>query len=148
MTAITLCTTEHAAKLLPLVERCHEESGIESTEESREAAVLPLLEGSPLGAAWVLGLVRAPVGYIVVTFSWSLELGGMVGAIDELWVRPSVRRRGIATEALHGISGALSDGGVQALNLQVPEGAETALRLFRRAGFQPREGNLAMSRRL
>lgn len=148
MTQINLCAVEDADRLLQLVARCHEERGLETTEEHRQTALMPLLEGSPLGAAWMFGPLRAPVGYLVMSFSWSLEFGGMSGWIDELWIRPSVRGRGIASEALHGVSSALRDGGLRALHFHADREAEATRRLFLRNGFAVQEDACLMTRRM
>ena len=97
-TAIHLATPQDAPRLLTLIEAFHAEVSISSTPQTREAALMPLLEGSPLGAAWLFGPAKAPVGYTVVAFGWSIEMGGMDAMIDELYIRPSVRKRGIAGE--------------------------------------------------
>lgn len=148
MTQITLCTTEDAARLLALVTRMHEELGLATTEESREAALSPLLEGSPLGAVWIFGPARAPVGYVVVTFGWSLETGGMDATVDEIWVRPSVRRRGIASEALYEIGRALKAADVTALRAVIDGGDAAAEGLCRSAGLSARDGAVVLSRSL
>lgn len=147
-TAIHLATPEDAARLLPLVEAFHAEVGIASTAEAREAALMPLLEGSPLGAAWLFGPAKAPVGYTVVAFGWSIEMGGMDAMIDELFIRPSVRKRGIASEVLMAIAASLSDVGVKALHLEVDAGDEAAQRLYARAHFKLRDHNHLMTRML
>ena len=71
--ALHLAQTPDADRLEALVAACHAETGITQTEEERRAALLPLLEGSPHGAIYLIGPARAPVGYIVLTFGWSLE---------------------------------------------------------------------------
>ena len=72
-TAIHLATPAELEPLLALVARFHDEMGIPSDDTLRRAAVAPLLEGSPLGAAYLFGPARAPIGYVIVTFGWSLE---------------------------------------------------------------------------
>ncbi|SLN19276.1 GNAT family N-acetyltransferase [Roseisalinus antarcticus] len=139
MTAIRLCSPEDAGSVLPLVARFHEEYGLDTTEEHREMALTPLLEGSPLGAVWIFGPARAPVGYMVVTFSWSLAMGGMDAYLDEIYIRPSVRGRGIASEALHAVGKALREGNVRALHLEVDRSAPATQRLFEKAGFRLRD---------
>lgn len=123
-------------RVLPMVARCHADMGVDSTEESRLAAVQPLLEGSPLGAIWLIGPKMSPVGYVAVGFGWSIELGGMDGFIDELWVRDKVRGRGMGSEALAALQKALGEAGVKALHLEVAN--EGASRIYRRAGFKSR----------
>ena len=91
--ALTLASLGHRDRLLPLVAAFHAEAGIETSEVQRADGITPLLEGSPHGAAYLIGPARAPIGYIVVSFGWSLEFGGMDGFIDELFIRPGVRER-------------------------------------------------------
>ena len=100
MTQLTFATPEHLESVLRLVADFHREEGIEQDDTTLRSAVLPLLEGSPHGAIYIAGPVRAPIGYIVVTFGWSLEFGGMDGFVDEIYIRPGVRGRGLGTELL------------------------------------------------
>ena len=96
----------------------------------------------------LIGPRRAPVGYIAVTFGWSIEFGGLDGIVDELYIRPAVRKRGMGSEALHGISMALRDAGVRALHLEVDRDNDTAQRLYGRTGFQARDRYMLMTRKL
>ena len=146
--ALTLGKPEHLRSLLPLCAAFHAEEGISSTEESRIAALTPLLEGSPYGAIYIIGPARAPIGYVVICFGWSVEFGGLDAIVDELFVRPSVRGRGIATEALISLPNALSAFGLRAIHLEVDRENEAAVKLYRRSGFQTRERYMFMSREL
>lgn len=144
--ALHLAGPDDLARVLTLVEAFHAEAGIASDEAGRRAGVSPLLEGSPYGAVYIIGPTRAPIGYVVVTFGWSVEFGGMDGFVDEIWVRPAVRGRGIATEVLIELPRALADAGLKALHLEVDRGDETARRLYERAGFRPRDRYILMTR--
>ena len=124
-------------RLEPMVAAYHAHEGIESDEAHRAAALSPLLEGSPLGAIWLIGPAIAPVGYVVVAFGWSIELGGMEGFIDEIFIREKVRGRGMATEALGLLIPALAEAGVRALHLEVAQDSP-ARRLYARSGFEDR----------
>jgi ribosomal protein S18 acetylase RimI-like enzyme len=148
MTAINLAKPDDFPRIDAMVARFHDEMGIASTDDSRNAALSPLLDGSPLGAIYILGPVKAPVGYVVITFGWSVEFGGMDGFIDEIWIRPSVRRRGLATEALLSLSHALSGAGLRALHLEVRKDDESTQRLYRKNNCAPREEYLLMSKSL
>ncbi|MGR3636500.1 MAG: GNAT family N-acetyltransferase [Shimia sp.] len=147
-TALHLANEADFAKLEPLVEAFHAEMQIASDTDGRVAGLLPLLRGSPYGAAYLLGPRRAPVGYIVVTFGWSVEFGGMDAFIDEVYIRPTVRGRGMATEALIGLAKALESVDVCALHLEVDRSDETAQKLYLRAGFKSRERYMLMTRKL
>lgn len=146
--ALTLGTTEHLDRLLGLVEAFHAEAGITSTAEMRHAGIAPLLAGLPYGCAYLIGPPRAPIGYIVITFGWSVKYGGLDGIIDELFIRPGVRGRGIASEALVALPRALAGAGLRAIHLEVGTTNAQAIKLYRRAGFSPRDGYMFMSKTL
>jgi ribosomal protein S18 acetylase RimI-like enzyme len=147
-TALHLARPDHIEALLPLVAAFHDESAIAQSEEMRRAAILPLLEGSPLGAVYLIGPKRAPIGYIIITFGWSVEFGGMEAFVDELYIRPAVRGRGIATEVLSALPTALGQAGVQAIHLELDRDNATAQKLYVRSGFRPRERYMLMTRKL
>jgi len=144
--SLHLATPEDLAKLMPLVAGFHAEQGHEGEPELLQEALLPLLEGSPHGAVWLIGLRRAPVGHVMVSFGWSLELGGLSAHVQELFIRPAVRRRGMGGEALHLLGQALKQGGVRELLLAADPGDETLTRFWRRARFQPQPRSLLMRR--
>lgn len=143
---LTLATSEHFDRLMPLVAAFHSEEGLTLTDQAREDGLRPLLEGIPHGAAYLIGPSRAPIGYIVVTFGWSIEFGGMDGFVDELYVRPGVRGRGVAGEVLISLPRALAGAGLKALHLEVGHKNENAARLYKRAGFELRDGYHLMTR--
>lgn len=146
--ALTLATPEHFARLNALVAAFHAEEGINLSDDARSAGLQPLLDGIPHGAAYLIGPARAPIGYVVVTFGWSIEFGGMDGFVDEIFIRPGVRGRGIATEVLLALPRALGEAGVKALHLEVATDNTTAQRLYARAGFRLRDGYHLMTRML
>jgi len=145
-TAIHLATPQDTDRLLPLVAAFHDEYGLDTTDAGRATALAPLLDGSPLGAAWLFGPAMAPTGYVIITFGWSMELGGMEAFVDELYIRPNVRKRGIASEVLAAISGSLKDVGVTALHLEVDRTDAATQRLYTRAHFQLRDRFALMTR--
>jgi len=145
-TAITLATPADAPKLLGLVAAFHTEYGLDLDNAQREAALMPLLDRSPLGAAWLFGPSLSPTGYVIITFGWSIELGGMDAFVDELYVRPNVRKRGIASEVLSAIAASLRDVGVRALHLEVDREDASVQRLYTRAHFKMRDRFALMTR--
>ena len=137
-----LAATGDLERLLPMVAAYHAYEGIAQDDDTRRAALTPLLEGSPHGAVWFIGPRIAPVGYVAVAFGWSIELGGMEGFIDELFIREAVRGRGMATEALATLIPSLEAAGVRALHLEVDPQNEGARRIYARAGFADRPFSL------
>ncbi len=98
MTALTLAKPDDIDRIVPLIAAFHAEMNIDQSDAKRRAAVQPLLDGSPHGAIYIAGPVRAPIGYAAISFGWSLEFGGLDGILDEIYIRPGVRGRGIGSD--------------------------------------------------
>lgn len=148
MSALRLATPDDLDRLMSLVERFHAEAGIDQDDDTRRTALVPLLDGSPHGAIWMVGPRSAPVGYIAVTFTWSIELGGLDAMVDEFFIREKVRGRGMGSEALAALARALSGQGLRALHLEVARDNATAQRLYGRLGFASRDRYHLMTRLL
>lgn len=144
--ALHLAKEADIDRLMPLVAAFHVEAGLESTETSRHDALAPLLQGSPHGAVYLIGPSRGPIGYIVVTFGWSVEFGGLDGFIDEIYIRSGVRGRGVGAEVITSLVAMLKSVGMKALHLEVDPQNERALRLYNRCHFKARDGYQLMSR--
>lgn len=147
-TALHLAGPADLDRLTGLVRSFHAERQFSQTDAERAAALAPLLEGSPHGVAYLIGPARAPIGYVIVTFGWSIEFGGMDGFIDEIYIRSAVRGRGIASEVLTALPAALAKAGLKALHLAVDRANEPVQRLYQRSGFSARADYMLMSRRL
>lgn len=146
--ALTLAKPEHLNSLTALVAAFHAEENITMSDEALTAGISPLLDGIPHGVAYLIGPPRAPIGYVVITFGWSVEFGGLDAIIDELYIRPGVRGRGIASEALIALPRALAGGGLRAIHLEVDRDNAAAVKLYRRAGFRERDRYMFMSKTL
>ena len=146
--ALRLARPDDVDRLMGLVSAFHAEMGLQGDDKDRRTALMPLLQGIPHGCVYLIGPTRAPLGYIIITFGWSVEFGGMDGFVDEIYIRPAVRGRGIATEVLLELPKALAAGGLRALHLEVDRHDEKAQGLYRRTGFTPRETYMLMSRKL
>ncbi|MEO0569021.1 MAG: GNAT family N-acetyltransferase [Pseudomonadota bacterium] len=147
MTRLTLASTDDLDRVLPLVAAFHAEMGIEQGDETRRAALAPLLDGSPHGCVYLAGPSRAPVGYAAVSFGWSIEFGGLDGYLDELYIRQGVRGRGLATELLTALPETLAEAGLRAMHLEVSRTNAKTIELYRKRRFEPREQYMLMSRR-
>nr|WP_253913243.1 GNAT family N-acetyltransferase [Pseudoruegeria sp. HB172150] len=134
-----LAGEDDLVRLLPLIEAYHAFEGIQQDDETRRTAVLPMLQGSPHGAIWLIGLRRAPVGYIAISFGWSIELGGMDSFIDEFFIRENVRGRGMGTEVLTTLLPQLAQAGVKAVHLEVSPENANARKIYAARGFKVRD---------
>jgi ribosomal protein S18 acetylase RimI-like enzyme len=146
--ALHLCNPDDMARLAPLVAAFHDETGLVSDDAHRQGAIAPLLSGSPLGAVYLIGPRKAPIGYIVITFGWSLEFGGMEGFIDEFYIRPGVRGRGVGSEVLSALLPTLGDVGLTALHLEVNADDARLQGFYGKHRFKSRDRFHLMTRKL
>ena len=147
-TQIHLAKPGDLDRLEPLVAAFHAEMGLDTDEAHRRAALMPLLDGSPHGAVYIAGPRRAPVGYAAVAWGWSIEFGGLDGYLDEFYVRPGVRGRGIGTEMITALCKVLGAAGVTGLSLEVDRADEAVRALYRKLGWVERDRYILMTRHL
>jgi ribosomal protein S18 acetylase RimI-like enzyme len=70
-------------------------------DEAWAARAFEAMIGQPAyGAVWVIESAGVPVGHAVLSVRFAMEFGGLSGYIDDLFVRPSHRRQGMASVAL------------------------------------------------
>ena len=107
------------------------------------AHALAAVVGDPtLGRVFVIELGAEPAGYVVLSLGFSLEFLGRDAFVDELYVVPEHRGRGLGLAALRELESVATGLGVKALHLEVGPDNESALGLYRRAGFEDRRHRL------
>lgn len=148
MSAIRLAKPSDIDRLLPLVEGFHAFSGFDTDDIHRRQALEPLLQGSPHGAVYLIGPNSAPVGYLVISFGWSVEFGGLDVILDEFYVRERVRGRGMGSDALRSLILTLKQYGVVAMSLEIDKTQNTARSIYEKLGFRLRESYGYMSLRV
>lgn len=75
------------------------------------------------------------VGYIVLTFGYSLEYRGRDAMIDEFYIRETYRGQGVGKKTIQFIENVCQDLGIQAVHLEVERENQKAQNLYRQAGF-------------
>jgi ribosomal protein S18 acetylase RimI-like enzyme len=117
-----------------------------ANEATAGAAIRQLLSDQTLGRVWLIRSGQETVGYLALTFVFSIEFGGRCAFIDELFVDAAHRGRGIGKEAVRQVCEVEGPTlGVRALFLEVSEKNVAASGLYRAIGFVRREYGL-MSR--
>jgi diamine N-acetyltransferase len=108
-----------------------------------------LLSDRSIGRAWLVffGPTEKPVGYVIVTFGFDLEFGGMRATLTDLYLEPASRGGGIGTAALVLIEKTCQELGMGAIELLVETDNTEAQGLYRKAGFK-RHTRYVMSKRL
>ena len=99
------------------------------------AALIPLLENSNFGRAWIILDEGSPVGYAILCFGYSLEWLGRDAFVDEIFLRESHRDRGWGKLTMDFLETAARELGIRTLHLGVVPGNERALHLYEKVGF-------------
>jgi GNAT superfamily N-acetyltransferase len=105
-------------------------------EHAARTALEQLLREHTLGRIWLITAEDEAIGYIVVTFGYSLEYHGRDAFIDELFVVASHRNRGVGTKAMQFVLDQCLDLGIHALHLEVERSNVAGQALYQNAGFE------------
>ena len=85
----------------------------------------------------LLGLVdERPAAVAYLAWTWTLEHGGRVGWLEELYVRPEHRNGGVGTALLSDACRRARESGCLAIDLEVESGHARAIRLYERHAFR------------
>ena len=98
-------------------------------------ALLHLIATLSLGRVWLIKLDDALVGYCVVVHFFSLEYGGQIAILDELYVVPEQRGKQLGTHALAHVEAYARANAMAAVTLEVDHANVRARRLYERSGF-------------
>jgi diamine N-acetyltransferase len=128
-------SAQDLGNLLELMREFYGEAGYSLNADRARAALLPLLAPGELGEVWLAELDGQVAGHLVLTFCYSMEYGGRSAFIDDLFVRPVLRNRGVG-RALVGHARAMCEElGVRAMHLEVARTNGPAQAIYRGAGF-------------
>ena len=128
-------------QLLALVRHYWDYERIPDFEALRVELLLQRLLAAPhLGAAWVAEAQGRLSGYLVAVTVLSLEHGGLMAEIDELFVLPEARTQGVGSQLLAAAEAALAARGCVRLQLQLGVKNSAARAFYERRGYASRAG--------
>jgi ribosomal protein S18 acetylase RimI-like enzyme len=129
------------AVLVGLMREFYAESGYTLVEAQATAAFEALLARPELGRIWVVEREGEATGYIVVTFVFAMEHGGLAAVVDDFFVRPEVRGAGLGKAALAAARRACEELGARAMRVEVGADNDRAQAVYRSAGFETLPGH-------
>jgi GNAT superfamily N-acetyltransferase len=88
-------------------------------EAAVHAALEELLAAPALGRVWLIEVDKRPAGYVVLTFGFSLESRGRDALVDELYLIPDYRGRGIGRWVMGQMEVEARAGGLSRIYLEV-----------------------------
>lgn len=137
-----LATEADADVLLGMMREYYAYDGHAYDEARARIALLDFLREPTFGRTWLICDPDTPVGYMVLTFGYSLEYLGRDAFIDEFFLLPTHRGRGWGRAALNFVEDAARAVGVRAIHLEVVRANTTAKEVYLRSGYIDHEHSL------
>ena len=137
--AVTQAGPADRAGLLALLAAQMAEHDIDTDDQRLGAAIDAVLADPSLGvllAAWSGGIA---VGVAYLSYLFSLEHAGRSAWLDELYVTPAYRSRGIGQKLLHAAIAHARSHACVAIDLEVEAAHTRAANLYKREGFHPHQ---------
>lgn len=104
-------------------------------EENFAKTVDLVLAGSPYADAYLFEVDGKAAGYALTAKTHSNEAGGLVLWLEEAYILPAFRGRGLGGAFLEFLAKDYPEE-IARIRLEVSDGNEGAVRLYRRAGFK------------
>ncbi len=114
-----------------------EEHHIQVRSDDLEKAIAAVIDDENLGFFLVAKKGHKIIGVAYVSYNWTLEHGGKSAWLEELYVIPEWRNRGVGQSLLSAVIRRARACGCAAIDLEVDQSHAQAENLYRRAGFSP-----------
>jgi GNAT superfamily N-acetyltransferase len=111
------------------------EGNYELDAERASGAFAAILGDERLGYIWIIDAEHKDVGHAVLTLRYAMEYAGLVGCLDDLYVQPGWRDKGLSTAALFEIRRFCESAGIRAMTVEVGHINSPAQSVYRRVGF-------------
>jgi len=113
----------------------YSEAGYNLDRALAERAFAAILADERLGYVWLINHEGKTVGHLVVTLRFGMEYGGMMACVDDLFVVPESRNKGLSTTALLEVRDFCKNKGIRAITVEVGFGNAPAQAVYRRVGL-------------
>ena len=137
MTVVRQATAADVPTLLDLMAEFYGESAYPLDRAWAAEAFGALLKDSSRGMVWLLDVDGAPAGHVVLSVRFAMEFGGLLGYIDDLFVKQSYRRLGVARAGLVTLLEDCRQRRCRAVHVEVAPDNVAANGLYRSFGLAP-----------
>jgi GNAT superfamily N-acetyltransferase len=133
--ALRLASEADAPILLEMMQEYYRFDGHAFDRQKAQIALVNFLRDPAFGRAWLICDQETPVGYVVLTFGYSLEYLGRDAFLDEFYLRESHRGRGWGRRALQFVEEQARTFEIRSIHLEVVRENTHAKEFYRRAGY-------------
>ncbi|MGB3518780.1 MAG: GNAT family N-acetyltransferase [Elainellaceae cyanobacterium] len=131
-----LATLADLELALNLMQEFYAIERIQFQESWTRPVLTEFLQNETYGQFWLVEANQAIAGYGIITFGYSLELGGRDALLDELYLRPAFQGQGLGSQMLELMETACRRQGIKVLSLVVDHHNPKARSLYERSGFR------------
>jgi ribosomal protein S18 acetylase RimI-like enzyme len=132
-------TIGDVSTLVDMMREFYAEAQYALDSEWAKSSFSALLTDSSRGGIWIVYLDDAAAGYVVVTYRFSMEFGGMDAFIDDLFVFSKYRRQGIGKAALTAAFEACVRRQILAVHVETSTNNSPAVALYGGFGMRDRQ---------
>lgn len=129
-------------RLLPLIQDFYFFERLQYDEPRQRRLLSSLLADENLGRLILFETAGELLGYMVLGFGFSLEFRGRDCFVDELYVCPERRSKGIGREAIEFAAATCRKLGIKALHLEADHFNVRGHEFYKRMGFKDHERHL------
>jgi ribosomal protein S18 acetylase RimI-like enzyme len=123
--------------VLEMAQAFHLEDG-HPLKDSSPLAIRALLEGSELGQIFLVQRLGETIGYCALCFTMSLEFGGVVVILDDLFILKPHRGQGAGKAAIKEVEEIAAKKKAVQVFLEVENANGRALNFYEKLGFKQR----------
>lgn len=139
--AIEPATAADYALVLRLLGGQFRELGIPLPEGRLERAVAGVLADGTRGVLLLARVGERPAGVAYLSYQWTLEHGGKIAWLEELFVEPELRTQGLGRRLLQAACDHARSAGCAAVDLELEAAHPRAAKLYAREGFRALQRN-------
>lgn len=132
----TLAVESDTGLLVELMREFYEVEHLHYDDEAARRALRLVLNNSIYGVVYIINSDEKVIGYVALTFGFSLEFHGRDALVDELYVREAYRGRGIGRAALSFVEDVCLREDIRAVHLEVDRVNTIAQGLYGKAGYK------------
>jgi GNAT superfamily N-acetyltransferase len=122
-------------QLLPLIHDFYQLFDYAYIEAAKRLTLEELFQNQTMGRIWLIQDNHTVVGYVYLSFYFSLEFGGRTAFLDELFILPAYRGKGFGSQVINLIEQRCTELNFRALHLESERKNEAATSLYERLGF-------------
>jgi GNAT superfamily N-acetyltransferase len=132
--AMRIAVPEDVDRLVALMDEFYAAGGYKLNHQRASRAFGTMLADERLGRVWLIESGSRPVGYLGLTFCFSMEYGGPSAILDDFFIQSLSRGRGLGKAALADVR-AFKSYGVRAINVETGFDNAVAQTVYRGMGF-------------